>query len=71
MRSIYNGRGTNGTSLHTVRYFDGKRIREVEVFTLSGIICWTEKTIPGALENGMKYNTTLRRIAAIEKEAEK
>jgi len=67
MKSIYGGCGTGDTQLHLIQYFDGQRIREYEVTTLYGKICWTEKTIPGILEIGTKYTNAKRRLARLEK----
>ena len=69
MTSHYNGCGTGDTSLHMIHYFDGQRVREVEVITLYGKVNWTEKTIQGILEVGMDYRTAKRRLATLEKRA--
>jgi len=69
MKSYFGGCGTGDTMLHMIEYFDGQRIRQIEVHTLSGIICWTEKTIPGILENGINFRTAKRRLASLEKKA--
>lgn len=67
MKSIYGGCGTGDTRLHMVQYFDGQRIREIELMTLEGRIYWVEKTIPGILEVGQNYRTAKRRLAALER----
>ena len=68
MKSIYGGCGTGeNTSLHMLQYFDGRKIREIELMTHSGRISWTEREISGILEVGMDYRTAKRRIAALEK----
>lgn len=67
MKSYFGGCGTGDTMLHMLEYFDGQHTRQVEVFTLYGVVCWTEKTIPGILETGINYKTVKRRIAAMEK----
>lgn len=70
MKSIYEGRHINDkTCLHTIRFFDGQRTREVELMTCDGKICWTEKVISGILEIGINYRTAKRRIAALEKQS--
>ena len=66
MKSYYGGCGTGDTKLHMVHYFDGQRLREIELTTLDGNICWTEKTVPGILEPGINYRTAKRRLAAYE-----
>lgn len=67
MKSYFGGCGTGDTMLHMIHYFDGQRIREIEVMTLAGNVYWTEKVIPGILEPGINYRTAKRRIAALEK----
>lgn len=69
MKSYFGGCGTGGTKLHMIHYFDGQRIREIEVMTLSGNVYWTERTIPGILEIGIKWTTAKRRLASLEKQA--
>ena len=70
MKSIYEGRYFNKkTSLHTIQFFDGYHVMEIEVMTCDGTICWTEKVIPGILEIGINYRTAKRRIAAMEKKS--
>lgn len=70
MKSIYEGRHLNvKTSLHMIQFFDGQDVREVELMTCNGKICWTEKVIPGILEIGIDYRTAKRRVAALEKKS--
>lgn len=69
MKSIYEGRYCKKASLHTIQFFDGQHVREVELTTYDGKICWTEKVIPGILEIGINYRTAKQRIAALEKKS--
>lgn len=69
MKSYFGGCGTGDTKLHMIHHFDGHRIREIEVMTLSGNVYWTERTIPGILETGIKWTTAKRRLASLEKQA--
>ena len=69
MKSIYEGRYNKKFSMHTLQFFDGQHVREVELTTYDGKICWTEKVIPGILEIGINYRTAKRRIAALEKQS--
>ena len=69
MKSYFGGCGTGDTMLHMIQYFDGQKIREIEISTLNGIIYWTEKTVPGIIEKGINYRTAKRRLAALEKKS--
>lgn len=67
MRSFYGGEMANGGRLHMIHYFDGQRIREIEVHTYDGIIQWTEKRVPGILEPRIKWTTAKQRLTTYEK----
>jgi len=67
MKSYFNGCGTGDTKLHMIEYFDGNRIRQIELFTLCDKVYWSERYIPDILEKRMDYKTVKRRIAAYEK----
>ena len=67
MKSIYNGNGIGGIKYHLIQYYDGYRIKEISVNTLFGRISWTEKTIPNALEVGLKYTNAKKRLLRLEK----
>ena len=67
MKSYHGGCGIGDTQLHMIHYFDGFRIREIELSTLNGTICWTEKTVPGIIEVGINYRNAKRRLATYEK----
>ena len=66
MKSHFNGCGIGDTKLHMIHYFDGQRVREIELMTKDGIIIWTENTAYGMLEVGKNYRNALRVLKRYE-----
>ena len=66
MRSFFEGNDMYGRTHHTVQYFDGQRVRESSVYCWKGEIAWAERTIPGILQVGIRFQTAKRRLAAYE-----
>ena len=66
MKSNFGGYCTGGTQLHMVHYFDGQRVREIEIMTKDGVIIWTENPAYGMLEVGKNYRNALRVLKRYE-----
>ena len=66
MTSKFMGCGIGDTKWHMIHYFDGQRVREIQLMTKDDVIIWTDNPAYGMLAVGNKYRNSLKTLKRYE-----